>query len=88
MPANPTHCFRCGAITADLIDGPLADILSGLFSANCAWLACTVIAHNLLRVAGTLAGGEHLPAHWPSQIGWKALWNNIIGYSPAIPRGG
>ena len=41
---------------ADLIDGPLAHIPSGLFAANCAWLACAVIAHNLLRAAGTLAG--------------------------------
>ena len=102
---------------ADLIDGPLAHIPSGLFAANCAWLACAVIAHNLLRAAGTLAGGRarrrarrhpaprpghrarplrrparkptlHLPAHWPWQIGWKTLWDNIIGYSPAIPRAG
>ena len=47
---------------ADLIDGPLAHIPSGLFSANCAWLACAVIAHNLLRAAGTLAGGDHAVA--------------------------
>jgi hypothetical protein len=102
---------------ADLIDGPLAHIPSGLFAANCAWLACAVIAHNLLRATGTLAGDKHavargatlhrdlvavparlaaparkptlhLPAHWPWQIGWKTLWNNIIGYSPAIPRAG
>ena len=102
---------------ADLIDGPLAHIPSGLFGANCAWLACAVIGHNLLRAAGTLAGGQHavargatlsrelvtvparfaaparkptlhLPAHWPWQIGWKTLWHNIIGYSPAIPRAG
>ena len=43
---------------ADLIDGPLAHIPSGLFAANCAWLACAVITHNLLRAAGTLAGGS------------------------------
>ena len=43
---------------ADLIDGPLAHIPSGLFAANCAWLACAVIAHNLLRTVGTLAGGN------------------------------
>jgi hypothetical protein len=43
---------------ADLIDGPLAHIPSGLFAANCAWLACAVITHNLLRAAGTLAGGD------------------------------
>ena len=42
---------------ADLIDGPLAHIPSGLFSANCAWLACAVIAHNVLRAAGVIAGG-------------------------------
>ena len=47
---------------ADLIDGPLARIPSGLFAANCAWLACAVIAHNLLRAAGTLAGGSHIVA--------------------------
>ncbi len=47
---------------ADLIDGPLAHIPSGLFAANCAWLACVVIAHNLLRAAGTLAGGDHAVA--------------------------
>ena len=47
---------------ADLIDGPLAHIPSGLFSANCAWLACAVIAHNLLRAAGVIAGGEHAVA--------------------------
>ena len=102
---------------ADLIAGPLAHIPSGRFAANCAWLACAVITHNLLRAAGTLAGGEHavargatlrrdlvtvparyaaparkptlhLPAHWPWQIGWKTLWDTIIGYSPAIPRAG
>jgi hypothetical protein len=102
---------------ADLINGPLAHIPSGLFAANCAWLACAVITHNLLRAAGTLAGGQHavargatlrrnlvnvparfaapartptlhLPTHWPSQSEWKTLWNNIIGYSPAIPRAG
>jgi hypothetical protein len=47
---------------ADLIDGPLAHIPSGLFAANCAWLGCAVIAHNLLHAAGTLAGGNHAAA--------------------------
>ena len=76
-----------------------------------------MIAHNLLRAAGVIAGGAHavargatlrrdlvnvparfaaparkptlhLPAHWPWQIGWKTLWDNIIGYSAAIPRAG
>ena len=47
---------------ADLIAGPLAHLPSGRFAANCAWLACAVITHNLLRAAGTLAGGEHAVA--------------------------
>ncbi len=47
---------------ADLIDGPLAHIPSGLFAANCAWLACAVIAHNLLLATGTLASGDHTVA--------------------------
>jgi len=47
---------------ADLIDGPLAHIPSGLFAANCAWLACAVIAHNLLRAAGIIAGADHAVA--------------------------
>jgi Transposase DDE domain group 1 len=47
---------------ADLIDGPLAHIPSGLFAANCAWLACAVIAHNLLHAAGVIAGGAHAVA--------------------------
>ena len=33
-----------------------------LFSANCAWLGCAMIAHNLLRAAATLAGGDHTAA--------------------------
>jgi DDE family transposase len=102
---------------ADLIDGPLARIPSGLFAANCAWLSCAVIAHNLLHATGTLAGGHHtvargatlrrdlinvparfaapsrrpmlhLPAHWPRQIEWKTLWDNVISYPTAQPRAG
>ncbi len=44
-------------VFADLIDGPLAHIPSGRFGANSAWVLCAAIAHNLLRAAGTLAGG-------------------------------
>ena len=47
---------------ADLIDGLLAHIPSGLFAANCGWLSCAVIAHNLLRAAGILDGGSHAVA--------------------------
>jgi hypothetical protein len=42
-------------VFADWTDGPLAHLLSGSFPANAAWLACTAIAHNLLRAAGALA---------------------------------
>jgi hypothetical protein len=47
---------------ADLIDGPLAHLPSGRFPANAAWLTCAGITHNLLRAAGTLAGGRHAKA--------------------------
>jgi hypothetical protein len=47
---------------ADLIVGPLAHIPSGRFGANSAWLLCAAIAHNLLRAAGVLAGGQHTRA--------------------------
>ncbi|MFE3961273.1 IS1380 family transposase [Nocardia sp. NPDC059091] len=46
-------------VFADLIDGPLAHMPSGKFGANSAWVICAAIAHNLLRAAGTLAGGNH-----------------------------
>jgi hypothetical protein len=42
-------------VFADLADGPLAHLPSGLFPANAAWLACAAITHNLLRAAGSLA---------------------------------
>jgi hypothetical protein len=47
---------------ADLIDGPLAHLPSGHFSANTAWATCTAIAHNLLRAAGSLASRFHAKA--------------------------
>ena len=49
-------------VFADLIDGPLAHLPSGRFPANAAWALCTMITHNLLRAAGTLAGGKHTVA--------------------------
>src|SRR4026208_1636448 len=45
-PPPPRHALLETPF-ADLINGPLAHIPSGLFAANCAWLACAVIAHNL-----------------------------------------
>jgi hypothetical protein len=49
-------------INDDLKAGPLAHIPSGNFAANCAWLTCAALAHNLLRAAGTLAGTFHAKA--------------------------
>ena len=49
-------------VFADLIDGPLAHMPSGRFGANSAWILCAAIAHNLLRAAATLTGGQHAAA--------------------------
>jgi len=49
-------------VFADLIDGPLAHLPSGRFPANAAWAICAAMTHNLLRAAGTLAGGKHAVA--------------------------
>jgi hypothetical protein len=46
-------------VNADLIDGPLAHLPSGDFSANGAWLVCAAIAHNLTRAAGHLAAPHY-----------------------------
>ncbi|HJT92395.1 MAG TPA: IS1380 family transposase [Mycobacterium sp.] len=53
-------------VFADLIDGPLAHVPSGRFGANSAWVLCAAITHNLLRAAGTLAGGHHAVARGAS----------------------
>lgn len=57
VQADATHRRHAiiETVFADLIDGPLAHIPSGRFAANCAWVLCAAIAHNLLRAAGTLA---------------------------------
>jgi hypothetical protein len=49
-------------VIADLKDSALAHLPSGDFHANSAWLACAMIAHNLARAAGTLAGAIHAKA--------------------------
>ena len=48
-------------VFAELIDGPLAHLPSGRFTANNAWLACIAIAHNFTRATATLAGRPHRP---------------------------
>ncbi len=45
-------------VIADLKGSALAHFPSGKFTANAAWLACTVIAYNLARAAGVAAGGK------------------------------
>jgi len=45
-------------VHADLKNSALAHLPSGTFNANAAWLVLAVIAFNLTRAAGTLAGGR------------------------------
>lgn len=110
VTADLTH--RAHAIVeqviADLKNGPLAHLPSGVFNANAAWLTLATIAFNLTRAAGCLAGSLHarattgtlrarlinvpariarsarrlalhLPAHWPWQTGWTALFTATTG---------
>src|SRR5205814_6249298 len=42
-------------VFADVTSGPLAQMPSGVFAANAAWLSIAAMAHNLLRAAGALA---------------------------------
>jgi hypothetical protein len=49
-------------VFAELIDGPLAHLPSGWFTANNAWLTCIAIAHNLTRAAAALAGRRYATA--------------------------
>jgi hypothetical protein len=57
LTAEATH--RAHAVVeqviADLKNGPLAHLPSGVFTANAAWLALAMIAYNLTRAAGALA---------------------------------
>lgn len=49
-------------VFADLIDGPLAHLPSGVFGANAAWLALTAISHNLMRTLAALSAAPRLRA--------------------------
>ncbi|MFQ4150052.1 IS1380 family transposase [Arthrobacter sp. LAPM80] len=49
-------------VNADLKDSALAHLPSGHFGANSAWLVAAVMAHNLTRAAGVLAGGAFAKA--------------------------
>lgn len=43
-------------VNADLKNSALAHMPSGVFTANAAWLVCAVMAFNLTRAVGTIAG--------------------------------
>ncbi len=49
-------------VIADLKNGPLAHLPSGVFTANAAWLVLAAIAFNLTRGAGALASAFHARA--------------------------
>ena len=49
-------------VHADLKNGPLAHLPSGVFTANAAWLILAVIAFNLTRATGTICGSQHARA--------------------------
>ena len=51
-------------VIAELKAGPLAHLPSGRYTANAAWLAHAVIAFNLARAMGALAGKTHARARW------------------------
>jgi hypothetical protein len=60
VAADKTH--RAHAIIeqvhADLKNSAVAHLPSGKFTANSAWLVCAVMAFNLTRAAGAIAGGR------------------------------
>ncbi|MEX5297015.1 IS1380 family transposase [Kocuria sp. CPCC 205268] len=49
-------------VIADLKNGPLAHLPSGVFTANAAWLVCAAMAFNLTRAAGVIASKRHARA--------------------------
>jgi len=51
-------------VIAELKDGPLGHLPSGRYTANAAWLAHAVMAFNLARAMGVLAGKAHARARW------------------------
>jgi len=63
-------------VIAELKDGPLAHLPSGVYAANAAWVACAVIAFNLARAAAVAAG---MP-----KARWSTLREKIIGVPARI----
>jgi hypothetical protein len=62
--AEPQHRHHAiiEQVNADLVNGPLAHLPSGTFTANAAWLLLAATTHNLLRATGTLASPFHARA--------------------------
>lgn len=69
-------------LNADPIDGPLAHLPSGSFSANAAWVAYAAMCHNRLRAAGTLASAFHAKAR-----GATVRWH-LINVPARLARSG
>lgn len=51
---TPGHAI-IGQVLADLKNGPLTHLPSGMLTANNAWLVLTVMVFNLTRAAGSVA---------------------------------
>src|SRR3954470_7765569 len=68
LTADKTHRGHAiiEQVNADLKNSALAHMPSGKFMANSAWLACAVMAFNLTRAAGCLAGGRLAKATTPT----------------------
>jgi len=64
LPAESAHRDHAivEQVIADLKSSALAHLPSGNFAANGAWVACAVMAYNLTRTAGALAGHLHARA--------------------------
>ena len=65
-------------INAELKNGALAHMPSGVFNANAAWVAVAAITHNLMRAAAGLIGGRM------SKVRAQTLRTRIIGIPARI----
>jgi hypothetical protein len=65
-------------IHAELKNGALAHMPSGVFNANAAWVTIAAITHNLLRAAAGLIGGRI------SKVRAQTLRTRIIGIPARI----
>ena len=86
LDAEATH--RAHAVVeqviADLKNGPLAHLPSGVFTANAAWLALATIAFNLLRAAGALAAPG--PGHGLAVATTATLRARLVAVPARIAR--